>query len=168
MKECSPLAVYVHCFGHLLNLAPTAIHHDISGIIAKYSGHDPEPVIALSQLLIPLILTRSFSRQTNACSTDSRKHVHTAAEVIDVLLENSLNEMTPEFLQVASILAVIPATPCSAERSFSELREWKTYLRNTMRQHRLSVASLSSVLSTSMDKMIDTFGKRHARKNFFF
>ena len=31
-----------------------------------------------------------------------------------------------------SILAVIPATSCSAERSFSGLRRLKTYLRNTM------------------------------------
>ena len=41
-----------------------------------------------------------------------------------------------EFLviYVVLILAVIPATSCSAERSFSALRRLKTYLRNTMGQ----------------------------------
>ena len=39
-----------------------------------------------------------------------------------------------EFLviNVVHILAVIPATACSAERSFSALRRLRTYLRNTM------------------------------------
>ena len=44
MKECSPLAIYVHCYGHLLNLALHAGHIDNSGTIAKYSGNNSEPV----------------------------------------------------------------------------------------------------------------------------
>ena len=45
-----------------------------------------------------------------------------------------------EFLviNVVHILAVIPATSCSAQRSFSVLRRFKTYLRNTMGQQRVS------------------------------
>ena len=66
-----------------------------------------------------MILTRSYSKRTKACSVNSRQRVlkktaKTAAEmieeVIEVLLENSLLEMTPEFYKVASILAVIPTT----------------------------------------------------------
>ena len=53
------------------------------------------------------------------------KSIKTAAEVIEVLNENSLHEMTPS--KVASILAVIPSTSCSAARSFSGLL--KTSLR---------------------------------------
>ena len=49
------------------------------------------------------------------------KSIKIAAEVIEVLNENSLHEM------VASILAVIPLTSCSAARSFSGLL--KTSLR---------------------------------------
>ena len=40
------------------------------------------------------------------------------------------------------ILAVIPATSCSAERSFSALRRLKTYLRNTMGQERINSIAL--------------------------
>ena len=48
-----------------------------------------------------------------------------------------------EFLviNVVHILAVIPATSCSAERSFSALRGLKTYLRSTMGQQRVSSSS---------------------------
>ena len=49
------------------------------------------------------------------------KSIKIAAVVIEVLNENSLHEM------VASILAVIPSTSCSAARSFSGLL--KTSLR---------------------------------------
>jgi len=88
---------------------------------------------------------------------------------------NSLYEITPEFSKVAAILAVIPATSCSAERSFSGLRRLKTYLRNTVGQHRLNSLAITCieraygnhVIVNSMDKMIDIFGHRHGRKNFF-
>ena len=40
MKECSPLAIYVHCYVKF----GTARHHDNSETIAKYSKHNPESV----------------------------------------------------------------------------------------------------------------------------
>ena len=69
--------------------------------------------------------------------------------------------MIPELQKVLRILAVIPATSCSAERSFSSLRRLKTYLRNTMTQERLSDLALlhfetsyvNQVISKDMDKM---------------
>ena len=56
-----------------------------------------------------------------------------------------------EFLviNVVHILAVIPATSCSAERSFSALRRLKTYLRNTMGQQRVSNVHRTTVLCKS-------------------
>lgn len=47
--------------------------------------------------------------------------IKTAVEVTEVWNENSAYEMNPELLKVASILAVITAISCSAERSFSGL-----------------------------------------------
>ena len=84
--------------------------------------------------------------------------------------------MIPELQKVLRILAVIPATSCSAERSFSSLRRLKTYLRNTMTQERLSDLALlhietsyvNQVISEDMDKMTDAFGQRHGRNKFFF
>ena len=57
------------------------------------------------------------------------------------------------------ILAVIPATLCSAERSFSALRRLKTYLRSTMGQQRVSnITLINSVANNDMDRIIDIFG----------
>ena len=58
--------------------------------------------------------------------------------LIEALCQNSLYEMIPEFSKFASILAIIPATSCSVERSFSRLERLKTYLRNKMGQNRLN------------------------------
>ena len=42
--------------------------------------------------------------------------------------------MYPNIFQVLHLLAVLPVTTCSCERSISTLRRVKTYLRNTMTQ----------------------------------
>ena len=84
--------------------------------------------------------------------------------------------MLPEFAKALKILAVIPATSCSAERSFSSLRRLKTYLRSSMGQERLSNLALLhiereyviKILKEDMEKMINTFGKRSGRNNYFF
>ena len=46
----------------------------------------------------------------------------TASEMLETVHENDLFDMFPEFPNVVHILAVIPATSCSTERSFSALR----------------------------------------------
>ena len=84
--------------------------------------------------------------------------------------------MLPELAKAMKILAVIPATSCSAECSFSSLKRLKTYLRNSMGQERLSNLALlhierefvNKVLKEDMDKMIDTFGQRSGRNKYFF
>ena len=84
--------------------------------------------------------------------------------------------MLPEFAKALKILAMIPATSCSAERSFSSLRRLKTYLRNSMGQERLSSLALlhiereyvNKVLKEDMTKMIDVFGQRSGRNKYFF
>ena len=84
--------------------------------------------------------------------------------------------MMPELSKAIQIYTVIPATSCSAERSFSALRRLKTYLRNTMVQDRLSSLAIlhiereftNKVLQEDMDRMIDTFGERSGRKSYFF
>ena len=84
--------------------------------------------------------------------------------------------MLPEFAKALKILAMIPATSCSAERWFSSLRRLKTYLRNSMGQERLSSLALlhiereyvNKVLKEDMAKMIDVFGQRSGRNKYFF
>ena len=104
------------------------------------------------------------------------KFIKTSADVIDVMHENTLYETAPEFSKVASVLAAIPATSCSAESSFSGLRRLKTSLRNIMEQHRLNSLAIiciertygNQVIVNRKDKMIDIFGQRYGSKTFFF
>ena len=84
--------------------------------------------------------------------------------------------MVPEFMKVVSVLAIIPATLCSAERSFSGFRRLKSYLRSTMGQARVSCLALiniereytTRVIEEDMDKIIDIFGKRKGREKYLF
>ena len=106
---------------------------------------------------------------------DSMK-VSTVSEILQTMLENDVFDMLPESSKVVHILAVIPATSCSAERSFSALRRLKTYLRSTMGQQRVSNIALinierayaNSVLNNDMDSIIDIFGRRNGRDSYFF
>ena len=50
----------------------------------------------------------------------------TISEMLQTMHENDLFDMFPEFSKVVHILAVIPVTSCSEERSFSVLRRLKT------------------------------------------
>ena len=65
-----------------------------------------------------------------------------AVTIVETMYQNGLHEVLPVFHRVCSILATIPATSCSAERSFSGLRRMKIYLRSTMDQYRLSSIAL--------------------------
>ena len=65
-----------------------------------------------------------------------------AAVTVKTMHQNGLHDILPVLYRVASILATIPATSCSAERSFSALRRIKTFLRSTVGQDRLSSIAL--------------------------
>ena len=86
----------------------------------------------------------------------------TVSDMLGTVHENDLFDMFPEpFPNVVHILAVIPATSCSAERSFSALRRLKTYLHSTMGQQRVSNITLinierayvNSVVNNNMDRI---------------
>ena len=99
-----------------------------------------------------------------------------ASSIVKFMFQNGLHEVLPVFYKVCSILTAIPATSCSAERSFSDLRRIKTYLRSTMGQDRLSSLALICIerayanrtLENDMENIIDIFGKRKNRNSNFF
>ena len=96
--------------------------------------------------------------------------------MLETVHENDLFDIFPEYYNVAHILAAIPATSCSAERSFSALRRLKNYIRSTMGQQRVSNitfinierAYVNSVVNNDMDRIIDIFGRRNGRDSHFF
>lgn len=107
---------------------------------------------------------------------DTELKLNRASDIVEFMHSNDLTTVLPIFLKVATILSTIPATSCSAERSFSALRRIKTYLRNTMKQSRLnSLAVLNierqatnSVMAKDINSVIDTFGGRKNRAMYLF
>ena len=99
-----------------------------------------------------------------------------AAVMVKTMYQNGLHYILPVLYKVISILATIPATSCSAERSFSVLRGIKTFLRSTIRQNRLSGIDVINIerkyanktTQNDMQRIIDIFGCRSNRSSYFF
>ena len=133
---------------HRVNTFYTSLDKVLAEIETRFSGNDQDVLCALGDITLsdsPTsasfdLVARYYNLDRELLQADQRlfcqfkaahvgKSIKAPAEVIEVLNRaNILYEMTPEFSKVASILAVIPATSCSAERSFSGLRRLKTYL----------------------------------------
>ena len=65
------------------------------------------------------------------------------------------------------ILATLTVTKASAERSFSNLRALKTYLRNTIKEDRLSCLALMYIhqgIDLPVSKIIQDFAAKKARR----
>ena len=86
-------------------------------------------------------------------------------------------DMIPMMAVALEMFSSIPATSCSAERSFSALRRIKTYVRNRIGQERLTnVAVLNieriyanDVMKHNIDAVIDSFGRKNeARVKLLF
>lgn len=108
--------------------------------------------------------------------SDSESYGNNAAMLVQKMFKEGLHQVLPFLYEATSLLATIPATSCSAERSFSGLRHPKTYLRSTMGQERLSNLALLSierkfsnkVLKSDMNAIIDIFGHRKSWDSYFF
>ena len=82
--------------------------------------------------------------------------------------QNGFHDILPVLYKVASILATISATSCSAEKFFSALRRIKTFLRSKMGQDRLTVINIEYANKTMQDDMqtiIDIFGRGSNRSS---
>ena len=106
----------------------------------------------------------------------SNSQAKTAAGVVYKMFEDGLCDLLPVLCKVTSLLASIPATSSSAERSFSGLRRVKTYFRSVMSQQRLNSIALINIgrayanrtIATDMEQIINCFDKRHGRDKYFF
>jgi hAT family C-terminal dimerisation region len=72
------------------------------------------------------------------------------------------NNLFPNIFILLQILAVLPTSTASAERSFSSLRRIKTYLRNTISQNRLNGLALMNIhqeiaLEIPINQVLDVF-----------
>ncbi|XP_068684853.1 52 kDa repressor of the inhibitor of the protein kinase-like [Montipora foliosa] len=70
-----------------------------------------------------------------------------------------------DIFTILQILATVPISSSSCERSISTLRNLKNYLRNTMGQERLNGLALrQSHVNFDMNSIVDLFANLHPRR----
>lgn len=73
----------------------------------------------------------------------------------------------PNIKVLLQILAILPVTTCSAERSFSSLRLIKNYLRSTMTENRLNGLALLYIhknIAVDPEEVLEDFARRNSHR----
>jgi hypothetical protein len=70
------------------------------------------------------------------------------------LITTGLNEALPEASKLVNVILTIPATSASVERSYSDLKRIKTYLRGSQSQNRLSGLALMFIERRRLKSMM--------------
>ena len=90
---------------------------------------------------------------------------------METMHENDLFNMFSVFSNVVQIPGVIPATFCTADRSFSGV----SYLRSTTAQCVRNIALINIereyanfVVNNDMNRIIDIFGRQNSKDSYFF
>jgi hypothetical protein len=85
---------------------------------------------------------------------------HLIVDVVNPVLYPSIDT-------ILCIMLTMPVTSATAERSFSVLRQLKTYVRSTMNNDRLSSLALVHIhrdFSVDLDKVMEKFVSANTRK----
>ena len=74
---------------------------------------------------------------------------------------------------IITVAVVLPVSTASCERSFSFLRQIKTYVRNSMADERLSYLAVLSIeakraKTLDLDAVADEFDSRHKNRRIVF
>ena len=67
--------------------------------------------------------------------------------------DNTLKDILPNYTMAVRLLLVLPATSCTAERSFSCLRRLKSWLRSNMGEQRLTYLALLNISRELVDNI---------------
>ena len=92
--------------------------------------------------------------------------MQTVPKRISETILSSDKEFYPNINTILNILAVVPATTCTCERSISALRRLKTWLRSTMTNERLTGLALMLVhrhMNFDVEEIIDNFSRAYPR-----
>jgi hypothetical protein len=108
------------------------------------------------------------------CKTNGNmKPFHSYMGMTTVLLgkPKDVRLMFPETMKLINLLAVVPASSATAERSFSSLRRLKTWLRSTTTQARLNSLAILTVhrdYEPCIDEVLSKFiGLNELRQRIF-
>ena len=81
-------------------------------------------------------------------------------------LDNCDQKLYPNIYTLLQILATIPVSTATPERTFSSLRRLKNYLRNTTSENRLNGLALMNIhymIKIDVNEVVDVFKKKNRR-----
>ena len=122
----------------------TTIHDDDLNTVCSQNP-DLDRVRLAAQLLGLDNLRHSCQVKTSGTTASFNE------EIISLIGSSILKGMIPEVVSLIKFYLVCPATSASAERSFSQLRRLKTYLRGTMSQKRRNSLLMLSTYTNELD-----------------
>lgn len=82
-------------------------------------------------------------------------------------MESCERSLFPNLYFLLNVLAALPISTSTPERSFSSLRRLKTYLRNATGEERLTALAMLSIhrdITITTDEVLDKFSSDHPRK----
>ena len=134
-------------------------------LVVEHFGQNPDVLQSEADIFYYIM----NSKEKNYVTDTAQKVVETLAYMAD-----TKRVFIPFFWEIAHAFAAIPATSCTAERSFSSLRCIKNYLRNSTKQDRLTALSVlyieraycNQFVKCNIERVIDTFGSRSGRHQY--
>lgn len=116
---------------------------DIETILVHASGDlDKDLVGQLSQLRnIPM-------------STEERNGMTSFSDILKLLKkERALLRLLPQVVKLVKLVCILPCSTATPERSFSQLRRIKNYMRSTVTQERLNHTMIAAVHCDKLDNI---------------
>lgn len=122
------------------------IQSDIEAILTHASGDlNSDLVGQLSQL------------HNISMSTEEQNGMRSFSDVLNLLKrERALLRLLPQVVKLVQLVCILPCSTATPERSFSQLRRIKNYMRSTMSQERLNntmICHSGQLLSTVTNLM---------------
>ena len=119
-----------------------------------------------ADLQSPHLLSTEFSRWKNRFSSTP---VANRPDTLEKALQMCDEDNFPNISILLVIACTLPVTTCKTERSNSQLKLLKTYLRSTMTEERLSSLAIikihrDTVANLDIDKLVVDFANKHPRR----
>jgi len=132
--------------------------------VREFCDHYRQDIPNVAGLDAELVLWEALWRDV---VNNNRQNVQPIPERVSQALAVVDKQAYPNIFVILQLLATIPISSASCERSISTLRYLKTYLRSTMAQDRLNGLALLYVhrdQHIDLDHVINLFAQRHPRR----
>ncbi|KAJ4442436.1 hypothetical protein ANN_04022 [Periplaneta americana] len=107
--------------------------------------------------MCPFLEANRLKSELEVCyARPELKTVSGAVPLLNLIVDNELHHVFPEMSKLLKMLMTMPMSTSEAERCFSMLKRIKTFLRNTMKEDRLTALGMVSCEKSFVCK-IDNF-----------